>query len=136
MDLLTLLIGVGIGLGIGAWERFRLKNRLRPLLTALPDTSEVAKSLSITSLVRREILYLSEQSQQAQSELSLWKSLLDAVPINYLWVDGENHLLRCNQSCRDLLQIDRWQAGQLRVLLELVRSYELDQLIEQTRLEQ
>jgi two-component system phosphate regulon sensor histidine kinase PhoR len=34
------------------------------------------------------------------------------------------------------LQIDRWQAGQLRLLLELVRSYELDQLIEQTRLEQ
>jgi two-component system phosphate regulon sensor histidine kinase PhoR len=34
------------------------------------------------------------------------------------------------------LQIDRWQAGQLRLLLELVRSYELDQLIEQTRLGQ
>lgn len=136
MDLLVLFIGVAIGFGIGAWERFRLKNRLRPLLTALPDTSDVANSLSLTSLVRREILHLSEQCQQAKSELTLWKSLLDQAPISYLWVDGENHLLQCNQVCRELLQIDRWQAGQLRVLLELVRSYELDQLIEQTRLEQ
>ncbi|MFM7573248.1 MAG: sensor histidine kinase [Snowella sp.] len=136
MDLLALFIGVAIGFGIGAWERFRLKNSLRPLLTALPDTSEVANSLSLTSLVRREILHLSEQCQQAESELTLWKSLLDQAPISYLWVDGENNLVRCNQVCRDLLQIDRWQEGQLRLLLELVRSYELDQLIEQTRLEQ
>jgi len=136
MDLLALLIGVAIGFGIGAWERFRLKNRLRPLLTALPDTSDVANSLSLTSLVRREIFYLSEQYQQAESELTLWKSLLDQAPISYLWVDGENHLLQCNEACRNLLQIDRWQAGQLRLLLELVRSYELDQLIEQSRLEQ
>ncbi|MFM7441433.1 MAG: histidine kinase dimerization/phospho-acceptor domain-containing protein, partial [Snowella sp.] len=136
MDLLALFIGVAIGFGIGAWERFRLKNSLRPLLTALPDTSEVANSLSLTSLVRREIFHLSEQCQQAESELTLWKSLLDQAPISYLWVDGENNLVRCNQVCRDLLQIDRWQEGQLRLLLELVRSYELDQLIEQTRLEQ
>jgi two-component system phosphate regulon sensor histidine kinase PhoR len=136
MDFFALLIGVAIGFGIGAWERFGLKNRLRPLLTALPDTPDVANSLSLTSLVRREILHLSEQCQQAKSELTLWKSLLDQAPISYLWVDGENHLLQCNKACRNLLQIDRWQAGQLRVLLELVRSYELDQLIEQTRLEQ
>jgi two-component system phosphate regulon sensor histidine kinase PhoR len=136
MDLLALLIGVAIGFAIGAWERFRLKNRLRPLLTVLPDTSDVANSLSLTSLVRREILHLSEQCQQAESELTLCKSLLDQAPISYLWVDGENHLLQCNQACRELLQIDRWQAGQLRLLLELVRSYELDQLIQQTRLEQ
>ncbi|MGH2416479.1 MAG: sensor histidine kinase, partial [Microcystaceae cyanobacterium] len=30
-------------------------------------------------------------------------------------------------------RIDRWQPGQVRLLLELVRSYELDQLIERTR---
>lgn len=136
MNLLALFIGIAIGFGIGAWERFRLKNRLRPLLTALPDTSDVANSLSLTSLVRREILHLSERCQQLESELTLWKSLLDQAPISYLWVDGENNLMQCNQVCRDLLQIDRWQAGQFRLLLELVRSYELDQLIEQTRLGQ
>ncbi len=136
MNFLALLLGVAIGFGIGAWERFRLKSRIKPLLTALPDTADLANSLSFTSLVRREIFHLSEKYQQSQAELTLWKTLLEQSPISYLWVDGENHLLWCNQAARDLLQIDRWQEGQLRVLLELVRSYELDQLIEQTRLQQ
>ena len=136
MDFLTLLLGLAIGFGIGVWESYRLKSRLRPLLTALPDTADVANSLSLTSLVRREIFHLSEQLQQSQSELTLWKKLLDQAPISYLWVDGENHLLWCNQAARDLLQLDRWQEGQLRLLLELVRSYELDQLIQETRLQQ
>jgi hypothetical protein len=56
--------------------------------------------------------------------------------VGYLQVDEENRLLWCNEQARQLLQIDRWEPGQLRLLLELVRSYELDQLIEQTRYRQ
>ncbi|MEB3311477.1 MAG: PAS domain-containing sensor histidine kinase [Snowella sp.] len=136
MDFLALLVGIAIGFGIGAWERYRLKSRLKPLLTALPDTVDVANSLSLTSLVRREIFYLTEQCQQLEADLARWKLLLERSPISYLWVDGENHLLECNQAARDLLQIDRWQPGQLRLLLELVRSYELDQFIQQIRYQQ
>lgn len=136
MNFLTLLVGIAIGFGLGAWERYRLKSRLKPLLTALPDTADVANSLSLTSLVRREILHLTEQCQQLEADLACWKLLLERSPISYLWVDGDNHLLECNQAARDLLQIDRWQPGQLRLLLELVRSYELDQFIQQTRRQQ
>ncbi len=136
MNFLTLLVGIGIGFGIGAWERYRLKSRLKPLLTALPDTADVANSLSLTSLVRREILHLTEQCQQLGADLARWKLLLERSPISYLWVDEDNHLLECNQAARDLLQIDRWQPEQLRLLLELVRSYELDQFIQQTRRQQ
>jgi two-component system phosphate regulon sensor histidine kinase PhoR len=32
-----------------------------------------------------------------------------------------------------MLSLEKWQLGQVRLLLELVRSYELDELIEQTR---
>jgi two-component system phosphate regulon sensor histidine kinase PhoR len=60
-------------------------------------------------------------------------TILDQSPTGYLQVDGDNQLLWCNQQARQLLHIDRWQPGQIRLLLELVRSYELDQLIEHTR---
>jgi two-component system phosphate regulon sensor histidine kinase PhoR len=42
----------------------------------------------------------------------------------------------CNQKAQQLLNIDRWQSHQWRLVLELVRSYELDRLIENTRQQQ
>jgi two-component system phosphate regulon sensor histidine kinase PhoR len=53
--------------------------------------------------------------------------------VGYLQVDEENQLLWCNEQAQKLLYLQRWQPGLVRLLLELVRSYELDQLIEQTR---
>lgn len=133
MDFFTLLLGVMVGFGLGTWERYRLKSRLRPLLTSLPDTAEVAQSLSLTSLVRREITYLSEKCQAYQEELELWQYLMDQSPLGYLRIDADNYLRWCNPQAQQLLKIDRWQPDQLRLVLELVRSYELDQLIEKTR---
>jgi two-component system phosphate regulon sensor histidine kinase PhoR len=48
-------------------------------------------------------------------------------------VDEENQLLWCNKQAREILYLQRWQPGQVRLLLELVRSYEIDQIVEQTR---
>jgi two-component system phosphate regulon sensor histidine kinase PhoR len=45
----------------------------------------------------------------------------------------DNQLILCNPKARQLLCLNRWQPGQIRLLLELVRSYDLDQLIETTR---
>jgi two-component system phosphate regulon sensor histidine kinase PhoR len=59
--------------------------------------------------------------------------MFQGSPVGYLQVDEENQLIWCNEQARSLLQIQRWEPGQVRLLLELVRSYELDQLIEQTR---
>jgi two-component system phosphate regulon sensor histidine kinase PhoR len=133
MDVLFLLLGGLLGLAIGAWERYQLKRRLQPLLTSLQDTAEVAKSLSITSLIRRELIHLQQQCQTYQAESQAWQQLLDQAPIGFLYVDGEDHLLWCNGAAQTLLQIDRWRPSQIRLLLELVRSYELDQLIQHTR---
>jgi two-component system phosphate regulon sensor histidine kinase PhoR len=71
---------------------------------------------------------------EAKLQIKQW--LLQVAPLGYLQVDEENQLVWCNEQARQLLQIDRWEPGQLRLLLELVRSYELDQLIEKTRHQQ
>jgi two-component system phosphate regulon sensor histidine kinase PhoR len=136
MTLITFILGVVLGLGIYYWDKYRFKDQLKPILTSLPDTANLMTSLSISSLVRREIAYLRQQCQQHEQALQIWQTLLDQAPIGYLRVDEENQLLWCNHQARQLLKLDRWQPEQVRLLLELVRSYELDQLIEQTRLTQ
>ncbi|MGL5034980.1 MAG: sensor histidine kinase [Microcystaceae cyanobacterium] len=133
MDFFTLLLGILVGLAVGAWQRDRFKKQLLPLLKALPDTPDVARSLSLSSLIRREITHLAAECQDYRDELELWQGLIEQAPFGYLRVDQENHLRWCNPQAQSLLNIDRWQPDQLRLVLELVRSYELDQLIEQTR---
>ncbi len=115
------------------WSYYHFKFQLKKILTASPDIEDLVPTLSPTSLVRREILYLQEQCQQQAEELQKQQHILDLAPVGYLHIDGDNHLLWCNQQAQQLLHIDRWKPGQVRLLLELVRSYELDQLIEQTR---
>jgi two-component system phosphate regulon sensor histidine kinase PhoR len=136
MNVFSFLVGLALGLGVCLWQRYRLNQQLRQILTNLTEISDLQTSLPLLSLVRREIWQLQEQRQILLKNLHLQKSLLEQAPIGYLEVDGENQLLRCNQQARHFLNIDRWQSGQIRLLLELVRSYELDQLIENTRREQ
>ncbi|MEN9216371.1 MAG: ATP-binding protein [Gloeomargarita sp. HHBFW_bins_162] len=62
-----------------------------------------------------------------------WVQMIEALPCGCLVVDEENQLLLCNPAAQSLLCLQRWQPDQPRLLLELVRSYELDQLIERTR---
>ncbi|HAC64283.1 MAG TPA: histidine kinase [Cyanothece sp. UBA12306] len=109
------------------------KNQLGKILTSSPDIADLTPSFSALSLVRREILYLQHQSQKKTEDLQKQQQILNLAPIGYLYIDPDNQLLWCNQQARQLLQIERWQPGKIRLLLELVRSYELDQLIERTR---
>ena len=133
MDFLSFGMGVGLGFGIWFWQRYQWNRQLKQMLLALPNRPDLKTSLPMLSIVRRELLNLAEGEQQLLERLNLQKTLLALSPIGYLEVDGENQLLWCNQQARILLKIDRWQSGQIRLLLELVRSYELDQLIETTR---
>ena len=136
MDALAFSLGLGLGLGIWCWQHYRLRSQLRSLLTSLPDTQDLLQSLSIVSLVRREITYLKRQSEEKENTTGMWRSLLELSPVGFLWVDANDQLLWCNQQARELLKIDRWQPGQVRLILELVRSYELDRIIHQTRKKQ
>lgn len=75
-------------------------------------------------------LDLATQPQQLQ------ETLLSQAPVAYLEVDDENQLLWSNQLACQILGIpseETYIPDIPRLLLELVRSYELDQLIQKTR---
>jgi two-component system phosphate regulon sensor histidine kinase PhoR len=92
---------------------------------------------------------VAQQYQENQGLATTVRNLefiLNRVPIAYLQVDQDNHLQWCNPVAQELLGIPCPRNDQSlpnsqgllnsqgpRLLLELIRSYELDQLIEQTR---
>ncbi|MGK7915319.1 MAG: sensor histidine kinase [Prochloraceae cyanobacterium] len=131
--LIAFILGLSLGIGFYFWKQLQNKRQLRRIFSLLLTDTTSLTSLPLTSLVRRVINSIERQRQQLEVELQTWQDLLEGAPIGYLRVDEENQLLWCNQQARELLAIDRWQRGKVRLLLELVRSYELDRLIEQTR---
>ena len=133
MSLVTLFFGLIIGLAIGYWGQREVNRQLKDILGSIVDKRGKKAELSIPSLIRREILHLREEKQDLLEQVEIWSGLLSKAPIAYLQVDAENHLIWCNEQAKALLCIDRWQDGQVRLLLELVRSSDLDQLIERTR---
>ena len=132
MDLSAFFLGLIVGIGFWLWQNNQIHRKLRHLLRMMQtDTSEV--SLPIINRLRREITLQQEQQEKLQKQQQTWQKLLNVAPIGYLQVDEENQMLWCNEQAQQLLGLQRWEPGQVRLLLELVRSYELDQLIEQTR---
>ncbi|AFZ45243.1 PAS/PAC sensor signal transduction histidine kinase [Halothece sp. PCC 7418] len=131
--LFTFASGLFLGLLIGYWQKRSSQKKLRQLLKDLSDQHPENISLPLSNRLRREILRIQAHADQLQNQLELWQDLIEVAPIGYIQVDEENQLLWCNQQARQLLRLDRWKQGQVRLLLELVRSYELDQLIEETR---
>jgi two-component system phosphate regulon sensor histidine kinase PhoR len=132
MTLLAFLLGLIIGIGFWFWQKRQLQRQLGQMLGSL-QTDASSTSLPVVSRLRREIALANEHREGLEEELQLWQRLLQVAPLGYLQVDEENQLLWCNEQARQLLQIDRWEPRQIRLLLELVRSFELDQLIEKTR---
>jgi two-component system phosphate regulon sensor histidine kinase PhoR len=131
--MLVFLLGLGLGLGILFWSHFRLKAQLKTVLKASPDSDVLMRSFSTTTLIRRQILFLQEQVKQREAYLETWEQLIEQAPLVFLRIDAENHLIACNQQARAWFNIERWPPLRLRLLLELVRSYDLDRLIVQTR---
>lgn len=135
MTLLAFLLGLALGIGYWQWQQRRLQQQLRKMLGVL-QTNGSSTSLSVVSRLRQEIAASNQHREKLEQELQTRQGLLEVAPLGYLQVDEENRLLWCNEQARQLLDISRWEPGQLRLLLELVRSYELDRLIEQTRQQQ
>ncbi|MGB2926001.1 MAG: HAMP domain-containing sensor histidine kinase [Limnothrix sp.] len=130
---IDLLIGfVSGGIICFAWQQ-RQKQEVRRMLYSYSDRPDENISLAPLSSVRRELKALYSEKNRIKAEVDEWYSIIKKAPFGYLRVDADNQLLWCNRSARSLLHLNRWQSGQIRLLLELVRSYELDQLIEATR---
>ena len=130
---LEFLFGLSIGLTVVAWQHHRWRTRLKELINSFSSQSDRSITLPPMYLVRREIENLQLARREIAQERDNWQRLMDQAPIGYILVDEDNQLLWCNQQAQVLLKLDRWRWGEVRLLLELVRSYELDQLIERTR---
>jgi len=135
MVLLAFFLGLALGMGFWLWQKRRLQRQLEQMLGIL-ETDGTSPALSVVSRLRREIALVNQNQGNLQEELRIQMRLLQVAPVGYLQVDEENQLLWCNEQARYWLQIERWEPEPLRLLLEWVRSYELDQLIEQTRYQQ
>lgn len=131
-----ILIGVGVGL-LGAllllWQSHRrFRRELQRLGALVSSPLTVHSSEEMLSLLSRQLrqqqLDWAGQNQQLQD----WQYLSQRLPWGYLRVDENNVVLECNPAAQRLLRINQWQPG-IKLLLEWVRSYELDQLIETTR---
>ncbi|GAB4375985.1 MAG: ATP-binding protein [Elainellaceae cyanobacterium] len=132
MAIIEFLLGLSIGLVLLWWQRSRSEARLKKVLQSIQP--HVSSPLSSTSQLSFAIAQQQQIQQQLQQQLATYETILHEAPIGYLQVDDENRLIWCNEQARYLLGI--CQDGgpiQPRLLLELVRSYELDDLIETTR---
>jgi two-component system, OmpR family, phosphate regulon sensor histidine kinase PhoR len=129
-----LLLGIAIGALAGIyWYRAKTLAQLRSILEVLDYRQPENVSLPIASQLRRKAAQLQQEREYLKSQLKDWQVVLQNAPIGYLQLDEDNQLLWCNDLTQELLHIENWQPGQQRLLLETVRSYELDKLIQKTR---
>ncbi len=136
---LAIFISIISGLLVGAigsyfWREAEISKQLRQIL-AIVETADRHEdvSLPILSQLRRTATISKQHQQYLQQQLFSWQSLLQEAPIGYLQVDAEDRVTWCNHAARQLLQISQWHPDRARLLLELVRSYELDRAIAKTR---
>lgn len=136
MTVIAFLLGLAIGIGLWFWRQTLWHRQMQQMLDLLETGGAEGTSLPIASRLRMGISLVKQQRQQQELLLQSWQQLLELAPIGYLHIDEDNQLIWCNHQARQLLQIYRWESAQVRLLLEVVRSYELDQLIEETRQQQ
>jgi two-component system, OmpR family, phosphate regulon sensor histidine kinase PhoR len=139
MFLAPVVVSAIAGLLLGAitcyiWQEAKIQEQLRQVLNVM-ETAQHREdiSLPIMSQLGRRASIVRQEQQELEQQLSTCRSILERAPIGYLQVDAENQLLWCNDIAKQLLHIQKWDSVEAKVLLELVRSYELDRAIGKTR---
>lgn len=131
--MLQFLLGLALGLLLVGWQRLRFRKRFRELLRHFQRETEVSPHPLVSQL---SIAIAQQHKVQAtlEHQTEVYEYILRSAPIGYLQVDDENRLIWCNPKACQLLEIHPDYSGPTpRLLLELVRSYELDHLIDNTR---
>ncbi len=90
-------------------------------------------SLSVTSQLLRALDLLRQRNLFLEEQVANWKAIVSTVPVGYLQVDEDNQLIWSNPPALELLDIQDYDMNEPRLLLEVVRSYDLDSLIDQAR---
>jgi two-component system, OmpR family, phosphate regulon sensor histidine kinase PhoR len=127
------LLGLLVGLGLLWWQRSRSNARVKGLAQQL-NPEIMGYPFSSTSQLALAIARQQKVAQHLEQQIATYQQILQLSPIGYLQVDDENRFLWCNAQAQNLLGIpSAAYPSKPRLLLEVVRSYELDELIEQTR---
>jgi len=138
--MLMFCLGLAIGLAVMVWQQRRLRFQMAQMLDSIGmEMPMLPLSLVPLALVSRLVATITKQQslcQQLEQQIEVWKQLLQSAPIAYLQVDDENRLVWCNGVAFQLLAIQQWDLVKPRLLLQLVRSYELDQLVDEARASQ
>jgi two-component system, OmpR family, phosphate regulon sensor histidine kinase PhoR len=129
---LGFIIGLAIGLGLLASYRRRDDAKLKRLLSRLEDRQPLP-AMGYDAQIASAIAEQQVHTEHLDEKLRDLRQVLQSAPIGYLQVDEESRLLWCNQRAQDYLDIEQGDYAQPRLLLAIVRSYELDQLVERTR---
>ena len=130
--MLGFIAGLVIGLVILGIHRRRYDAKLRRLLHRLEDRQPLS-ALGYDAQIASAIADQQAQIETLTEQLQDFRQLIKQAPVGYLQVDDENRLLWCNQRAQEYLDIEQSDYAQPRLLLAIVRSYELDQLVERTR---
>ncbi len=130
--MLEFVIGLSIGLGLLSIYRQRDDAKMKRLLSQVEDR-QMPSTLGYDAQLASAIAAQQSQTLTLSQQLRDFRQILQHAPIGYLQVDEENRLLWCNQRAQEFLDIDQGDYEPPRLLLAIVRSYELDQLVERTR---
>ena len=129
---LGFMLGLLCGMVLLVLSNLQHQKHLRQLLRELRPKGS-ASSLPLYSQLLTAIASQKSYSQTLKSRIHRYQFMLANAPIAFLHVDDENRLVWCNPLAQKLFNISQSQYPEPRLLLELVRSYELDTLIEQIR---
>ncbi len=135
MAIVAFFLGLAVGIGFWLCQQFWMRQQLRQWLGGLPIDS-FGLYMPMMSRLRRAIAWMKQERQQLEAQVEEGRQLLQVAPVGYLQVDEENQLVCCNSQAQEILQIQKWEPSYPRLLLKFVRSYELDQLIDNTRQQQ
>ncbi len=131
---LSWLLGMICGGGIAVLWSVRSRRQFwRQLQRALP-VSVNPKDPTLSSL--RDYQRNQDRDRQVlYAALQRTNTLLQHLPVAVFQVDASNVVTSCNAAAQSLFDIVEWEAGS-RLLLEWIRSFELDALVEAVREQQ
>jgi two-component system, OmpR family, phosphate regulon sensor histidine kinase PhoR len=128
-------LGLFIGLGLLVIYRLRWKAKLKSLLNRI-QVDSISPVMPYESQIASAIAVQSNEFEALQAEISDFKQTLAFAPVAYLYIDEENRLLWVNEQAEKLFAYDLQDINPPRLLLAVIRSFELDQLVEETRYSQ
>ncbi|MGD1938905.1 MAG: sensor histidine kinase [Cyanophyceae cyanobacterium] len=132
IDWASALGGLGVGLAAAGVYRWRLRSDVLKAIATL-DADSRGIDLPLRSLLRRSISRSQRIVEQRVRELSAWQNIAQELPFAVLWLGEDDTVLWCNGAAQRLFNLLPEQLGQGLSLVELVRSYDLDCLVQETR---